>query len=148
MAMKTGEPLSSAAQKLMQLEDKYSVGGFAPTPRFLMSGKGSTLMDVDGEEITEFATMFSATNIGHVHPRLIEAVVDCMREVSGPEAADTASKIARKWGITHKKIPAEEVIVLGTSDNYDDLTWGIWPIMKPGNEAVGMDINVFMNMRN
>ncbi|KAF3807970.1 Ornithine aminotransferase car2 [Colletotrichum gloeosporioides] len=167
MALKTGEPLSSAAQKLMQLEDKYSVGGFAPTPGFLVSGKGSTLMDVDGKEIIDFVTMFSATNIGHGHLKLIEAVVDCMRNatlinmstyfagwlelakelcerfgydkvtamVSGAEAADTACKIARKWGITHRKIPAEEVIVLGTSDNYHGLTSGIWPIMNPGNQA-------------
>lgn len=55
--------------------------------------------------------------------------------VSGAEAADTACKIARKWGITHKKIPAEEVIVLGTSDNYHGLTSGIWPIMNPGAQA-------------
>ena len=36
--------------------------------------------DVDGKEIIDFVTMFSATNIGHGHPKLIEAVVDTMRK--------------------------------------------------------------------
>ncbi|KAI8160104.1 hypothetical protein K4K49_003254 [Colletotrichum sp. SAR 10_70] len=64
--------------------------------------------------------------------------------VSSPEAADTACKIARKWGITHRKIPAEEAIVLGTSYKYHDLTSGIWPIMNPGNQAgyVAFDKNL------
>ncbi|RSL47770.1 hypothetical protein CEP54_013238 [Fusarium duplospermum] len=54
--------------------------------------------------------------------------------VSGAEAVDTACKIARKWGIVHKGIAAEEVPVLGTSDNYHGLTSGIWPIMTPGSQ--------------
>lgn len=54
--------------------------------------------------------------------------------VSGAEAADTACKIARKWGIVHKGIDPEEVLVLGTSDNYHGLTSGIWPIMTPGSQ--------------
>ncbi|KAL2672132.1 hypothetical protein Neosp_012830 [[Neocosmospora] mangrovei] len=166
MSTKSGELISSAAQELLQLEEKYSVGGFAPTPGFLVSGKGSTLIDIDGKEIIDFVTMFSATNIGHGHPKLIEAVVETMRKttlinmsthyagwpnlakelcerfgydkvtamVSGAEAADTACKISRKWGIVHKGIAPEEVLVLGTSDNYHGLTSGIWPIMTPGSQ--------------
>lgn len=55
--------------------------------------------------------------------------------VSGAEAADTACKIARKWGIMRKGIAAEDVVVLGTSDNYHGLTSGIWPIMNPSSQS-------------
>lgn len=55
--------------------------------------------------------------------------------VSGAEAADTACKIARKWGITYKGIAPEEVLVIGCSDNYHGLTSGIWPIMNPGSQS-------------
>lgn len=48
---------------------------------------------------------------------------------TGAEAADTACKFARKWGIRVKGIEPEQVLVLGTSDNYHGLTSGIWPIM-------------------
>jgi ornithine--oxo-acid transaminase len=51
--------------------------------------------------------------------------------VTGAEAADSACKIARKWGITRKGIPPEDVLVLDCSDNYHGLTSGIWPIMNP-----------------
>lgn len=51
---------------------------------------------------------------------------------SGAEAADAAVKIARKWGILVKGIPASDVLVLGCSENYHGLSSGIWPIMTPG----------------
>ena len=54
---------------------------------------------------------------------------------TGAEAADTACKIARKWGITYKKIAPEDVLILGTSDNYHGLTSGIWPIMNPLDQS-------------
>lgn len=123
--------------------------------------------------------MFSATNLGHCHPKLVKAVTDSVQTskssslasvqpslihlvtlanmsthsvqwplvakelctrlgfdkitpmCTGAEAADTACKIARKWGITHKGISPEDVLVLGTSENYHGLTAGVWPIMEP-----------------
>ncbi|KAI6752524.1 hypothetical protein HG530_013893 [Fusarium avenaceum] len=58
---------------------------------------------------------------------------------SGAEAADTACKLARGWGIVTKKIKAADVLVLGTSDNYHGTTSGVWPLMEPeaGWEAYG-----------
>jgi hypothetical protein len=61
MSTKSGEPLSNAAQELLQLEEKYSVGGFAPTPGFLVSGKGSTLIVCD-PSLYQFLNW--TTNIG------------------------------------------------------------------------------------
>lgn len=56
---------------------------------------------------------------------------------SGAEAADTACKVARKWGTKIKKIPAEDVLVLGTSENYHGLTTGVWPLMSPSASRDG-----------
>ena len=60
--------------------------------------------------------------------------------VTGSEAADTAVKIARKWGQQVKGIPARELLILGVGDNYHGLTSGIWPIMNPDGERDGMAI--------
>lgn len=49
---------------------------------------------------------------------------------SGAEAADTACKLARGWGISTKKIKPADVLVLGTSDNYHGTTSGVWPLME------------------
>ncbi|KIM92607.1 hypothetical protein OIDMADRAFT_139383 [Oidiodendron maius Zn] len=51
--------------------------------------------------------------------------------VSGAEAADTACKVARKWGTKFKKISPDEILVLGVSENYHGLTSGTWPLMTP-----------------
>ncbi|KAF4992026.1 hypothetical protein FDECE_13833 [Fusarium decemcellulare] len=49
---------------------------------------------------------------------------------SGAEAADTACKLARGWGIKTKGINPTEVLVLGTSDNYHGTLSGVWPLME------------------
>ncbi|KAH6988344.1 ornithine aminotransferase [Ilyonectria destructans] len=49
---------------------------------------------------------------------------------SGAEAADTACKLARGWGISAKKINPADVLVLGTSDNYHGTISGVWPLME------------------
>ncbi|KAH7120365.1 pyridoxal phosphate-dependent transferase [Dactylonectria estremocensis] len=163
MACKSGEQLSEKTLELLKMEEDYAVGAFGSLPGFMVSGKGSTLVDVDGRELIDFICMFSATNLGHCHPKLVKAVTESVQTITlanmsthsvqwplvakelctrlgfdkitpmctGAEAADTACKIARKWGITHKGIPAEDVLVLGTSENYHGLTCGVWPIMEP-----------------
>lgn len=57
--------------------------------------------------------------------------------VTGSEAADTAVKIARKWGQQVKGISADKMLVLGVGDNYHGLLSGIWPIMNPDVERDG-----------
>lgn len=56
---------------------------------------------------------------------------------SGSEAVDTACKIARKWGVKVKGIPARDVLVLGVSDNYHGLTSGVWPLMDADGKRDG-----------
>ncbi|RKK79195.1 hypothetical protein BFJ71_g16304 [Fusarium oxysporum] len=163
MATLVGEPLSETVQSLMEMEEKYTAGTFGSTPGFIVSGKGSTLIDVEGREIIDFICMLSATNLGHCHPKMVKAMTEsinkvtltnfathssewpilaktlcgkfgydkCSAMVSGAEAADAACKFARKWGIKRKGIKPEEVLILGTSDNYHGVTGGIWPIMDP-----------------
>lgn len=49
---------------------------------------------------------------------------------SGTEAADTACKIARCWGINQKRIPAKDCVVLGVGDCYHGLASGVWGLMN------------------
>ncbi|QIM22863.1 glutamate-1-semialdehyde 2,1-aminomutase [Phycicoccus sp. HDW14] len=48
-----------------------SVGG---TPRFMASGSGSTLTDVDGREYVDLVGSWGPMILGHAHPEVIEAV--------------------------------------------------------------------------
>lgn len=50
---------------------------------------------------------------------------------SGTEAADSACKIARRWGIKEKGIPTQECVVLGVGSSYHGLASGVWGLMDP-----------------
>jgi len=65
--------------------------------------------------------------------------------VTGTEAADSAIKIARKWGIARKGIRADEIIVLGCSENYHGLASGIWPIMDQDSGQEGKTTSTWMH---
>jgi 4-aminobutyrate aminotransferase len=44
-------------------------------------GEGSWLVDVDGRRYLDFASGIAATNVGHCHPKVVEAVVDQARSL-------------------------------------------------------------------
>src|ERR1700748_914602 len=45
---------------------------------------------------------------------------------SGTEAADTACKIARKWGIQTKGIAPEKCLIFGVGSSYHGLGSAVW----------------------
>ncbi|KAL4886058.1 pyridoxal phosphate-dependent transferase [Aspergillus karnatakaensis] len=57
---------------------------------------------------------------------------------SGTEAADTACKIARKWGIAKKGIPANECLILGVGESYHGLSPGVWGLQDPSPQRKGI----------
>ena len=56
---------------------------------------------------------------------------------SGSEATDTAVKIARKWGILRKGIPAEDMLILGVGDSFHGLTSGVWNLQNSTQKRAG-----------
>ncbi|OJJ07431.1 hypothetical protein ASPVEDRAFT_142104 [Aspergillus versicolor CBS 583.65] len=67
---------------------------------------------------------------------------------SGTEAADTACKIARCWGINQKRIPASDCIILGVGDCYHGLASGVWGLMNSNplrTTKYGLESQILMN---
>lgn len=62
---------------------------------------------------------------------------------SGTEAADTACKIARRWGLETKGIASNDCVVFGVGQSYHGLGSAVWPLMDPSprREAYGLDRN-------
>ena len=56
---------------------------------------------------------------------------------SGSEATDTAVKIARKWGIVRKGIPANEMLLFGVGDSFHGLTSGVWNLQNATKTRAG-----------
>ncbi len=57
--------------------------------------------------------------------------------VSGSEATDSAVKVARKWGIQRKGIPADETLVLGVGESFHGLTSGVWNLQNATAKRAG-----------
>jgi predicted acetylornithine/succinylornithine family transaminase len=62
--------------ELQQLESRYAIGTYLRNPVEFVRGSGCRLWDSDGNEYLDFLAGISVLNVGHCHPRVIEAVRD------------------------------------------------------------------------
>jgi glutamate-1-semialdehyde 2,1-aminomutase len=66
--------LFEKAIKLMPGGVNSPVRAFQPYPFFVKNAKGSCFFDVDGKEYTDYCLAYGPLILGHVHPKVIEAV--------------------------------------------------------------------------
>src|SRR5437868_3739961 len=63
------------SKALQQEREQYVSRGMSSTlPVFATSAKGATLTDVDGNQYIDFATGISVMNVGHSHPKVVQAI--------------------------------------------------------------------------
>jgi ornithine--oxo-acid transaminase len=77
--METMTLASPAAQRLMDLEDRYGAHNYHPLPVVLSRGEGALVWDVDGRRYFDFLSAYSAVNQGHCHPRIVAALTQQAR---------------------------------------------------------------------
>jgi 4-aminobutyrate aminotransferase-like enzyme len=64
-------------QDVIELQDRYLMKSVeAWNDRVFVQGKGATLIDLDGNEYLDCFSGVSVLNIGHAHPKMVEAVRD------------------------------------------------------------------------
>lgn len=68
------EELFEKAKKLMPGGVSSPVRAFKPYPFFAKWSEGSRLFDVDGKEYIDYCLGYGALILGHVHPKIVEAV--------------------------------------------------------------------------
>jgi predicted acetylornithine/succinylornithine family transaminase len=59
---------------LEELEQRYAIATYARFPVHFVRGSGCRLWDADGREYLDFLAGISVLNVGHCHPRIVEAV--------------------------------------------------------------------------
>jgi predicted acetylornithine/succinylornithine family transaminase len=59
---------------LQELEREHVIPSYARSPVEFVRGEGSHLWDEEGNEYLDFLCGISVTNLGHCHPRVVEAV--------------------------------------------------------------------------
>ena len=65
-----------ALSDLQALERSHVIGTYARYPVEFVRGSGCRLWDADGEEYLDFLAGISVLNVGHCHPRVVEAVCE------------------------------------------------------------------------
>ena len=68
--------MSSAATRLIELEDQHGAHNYHPMPVVLDRGAGVHVFDVDGNRYLDFLSAYSAVNQGHGHPKILAALRD------------------------------------------------------------------------
>ncbi len=63
-----------ALEDLQALEREYVIGTYARNPVEFVRGEGCRLWDDEGNEYLDFLAGISVAQIGHAHPRWVEAV--------------------------------------------------------------------------
>src|SRR5262249_370528 len=64
----------ASLQELVELERDYAIGTYVRNPVQFVRGERCTLWDSDGNEFLDFLAGISVVNVGHCHPRVVEAV--------------------------------------------------------------------------
>jgi acetylornithine/N-succinyldiaminopimelate aminotransferase len=68
--------VTATLAELQELERRYAVPTYARNPVQFVRGEGALLWDEDGNEYLDFLAGISVLNVGHCHPRVIEAVTE------------------------------------------------------------------------
>lgn len=61
-------------KEVIEKDEKYGAHHYHPIPVALTKGKGVFLWDVEGKRYFDFLSGYSAANLGHCNPRVVEAM--------------------------------------------------------------------------
>ncbi len=62
------------SRRWMELSDRYLMPTYRRYPLVLERGEGTRVWDVEGKEYLDFGAGIAVCNLGHCHPRVVEAV--------------------------------------------------------------------------
>ena len=62
-------------KQYIALEDEYGAHNYHPLDVVIQSGEGIWVEDVDGNRYLDCLSAYSALNQGHVHPRILKALI-------------------------------------------------------------------------
>ena len=66
--------MSATLTELQELERAYAIPTYTRNPVVFVRGSGATLWDERGREYLDFLAGISVLNVGHCHPRVVQAV--------------------------------------------------------------------------
>lgn len=68
--------------ELVELEELYGAHNYHPLDVVLTRGEGVWVYDVEGKRYLDCLSAYSALNQGHVHPRILEAMIEQAKKIT------------------------------------------------------------------
>src|ERR1700740_2423339 len=75
------ETMTKSAE-LIELEENFGAHNYKPIPVVLERGEGIYVWDVEGKRYYDFLSAYSAMNLGHNHPKVVNALVEQVQKLS------------------------------------------------------------------
>jgi len=65
----------SESERIIEITEKFGANNYHPLPIVLAKGKGVWVWDLEGNKYMDMLSSYSAINHGHLHPKIVEALV-------------------------------------------------------------------------
>lgn len=69
-------------QEYIDIEDRYGAHNYHPLDVVIERGEGVWVYDVEGKKYLDCLSAYSALNQGHVHPKILQAMVDQAQKIT------------------------------------------------------------------
>lgn len=70
------------SRELIALEERYGAHNYHPLDVVISKAEGVWVVDVDGKKYLDCLSAYSAVNQGHVHPKILDALVEQAKKVT------------------------------------------------------------------
>jgi ornithine--oxo-acid transaminase len=70
------------SREYIDLEERYGAHNYHPLDVILSRGEGVWVYDIDGKRYLDCLSSYSALNQGHVHPKILEALLDQAKKLT------------------------------------------------------------------
>ena len=80
--MNSQQSVNLSTSEYIELEDRYGAHNYHPLDVVLTRGEGVWVYDVEGRRYLDCLSAYSALNQGHVHPRILNAMLEQAQKVT------------------------------------------------------------------
>jgi ornithine--oxo-acid transaminase len=76
-ASRPAKPIANVStQEIIRLESEFGAHNYHPLPVVFSAAQGCHVWDPEGRKYIDFLSAYSATNQGHSHPKIVQALTE------------------------------------------------------------------------
>lgn len=102
------------SQDYIELENKFGARNYLPLDVVLVKGEGVWVYDVEGNRYLDCLSSYSALNQGHVHPKILEAMIEQAKKITLTSRAFHNDQLALLYQDLFKMTKYEKFIIMNS----------------------------------